>query len=207
LFVNYQDIVISLKEELKYFEHNYCELLDFASQIMAKLEKNRSDDNIYKITNILNALIAPYKYFCIMYITSDVLLWSRRPLDNYTLHAKFAMFFDTMKRVYGILHERFPDVDSEPIAEQLLYDSSYGFYESNILHMLKTFDKCGLKTWAEPVLDSLWRMSYPILPLIYPSYYKKAFKEGDMKDWKKILEDHPESKNYVSEDEQLSFDE
>jgi hypothetical protein len=142
LFVNYQDIVISLKEELKYFEHNYCELLDFASQIMAKLEKNRSDDNIYKITNILNALIAPYKYFCIMYITSDVLLWSRRPLDNYTLHAKFAMFFDTMKRVYGILHERFPDVDSEPIAEQLLYDSSYGFYESNILHMLKTFDKC-----------------------------------------------------------------
>lgn len=115
--------------------------------------------------------------------------------------------FLTLKRLYSTLHERFPDVDSEPIAEQLLYDSSYGFYESNILHMLKTFDKYGLKTWAEPVLDSLWRMSYPILPLIYPSYYKKAFKEGDMKDWKKIIEDHPESKNYVSEDEQLSFDE
>ena len=32
--------------------------------------------------------------------------------------------------------------------------------------MLKTFDKYGLRTWAEPVLDSLWRMSYPILPLI-----------------------------------------
>ncbi|MFL6426206.1 MAG: hypothetical protein ACJ71R_21815 [Nitrososphaeraceae archaeon] len=116
------------------------------------------------------------------------------------------MFFDTMKRVYGILYERFPDVDSEPIAEQLLYDSSYGFYESNMLYMLKTFDKYVLRTWAEPVLDSLWRMSYPILPLIYPSYYKEEFKDGNMKDWKKILENHPELKS-KSEGEQLPFDE
>lgn len=47
----------------------------------------------------------------------------------------------------------------------------------------------------------LWKISYPILPLIYPSYHNK-----DLKDWRIVLENMPES-NYKPKTEQITYDE
>jgi hypothetical protein len=67
--------------------------------------------------------------------------------------------------------------------------------------MLETFDEYGLSRFAEPVLDVLWRISYPILQLIYPAYYNKE----QLKDWRKVLEKMPESK-YKPKTKQITYD-
>lgn len=193
LFVNYQDIVISLKEDLKLFEHFYSELLDHARPIIKRLLadfKNKETE----FDNLIEAIIGPYKYLCMMYITSDLLLWKKRPLDNDTLHRKFAILFETVKRIYPEIINIIPGDKSELIATQLLFDKSYGFNESHILNMLITFKECGLSQDAEAVVDILWKVSYPILPIIYPSHYEKHFKDGTLKDWRNLLERRTASK-------------
>src|SRR5689334_2843189 len=70
LFVNYQNIVTSLREELDAFKYYYSELLDQAMPVMKNLLKDEGEE-VLQYWKLLNVLIYPYKYLCIMYITSD----------------------------------------------------------------------------------------------------------------------------------------
>ena len=62
LFVNYQNIVTSLKEELDAFKHFYFELLDQAIPVINNLLKDESEE-VLQYWNLLNALIYPYKFY------------------------------------------------------------------------------------------------------------------------------------------------
>ena len=162
LFVNYQNIVTSLKEELDAFKYYYSELLDQAIPVMKNLLKDEGEE-VLQYWNLLNALIYPYKYLCIMYVTSDIFLWHRRPLDNDTLHRKFEIFFKTTKQIHSKLLEIWPDSESESIVSLILFSGSIGFSKSYIEQMLERFEEYGLSDSVEPVLDVLWKISYPIL--------------------------------------------
>jgi len=72
--------------------------------------------------------------------------------------------------------------------------------------MLERFEEYGLGDSAEPVLDVLWKISYPILPLVDPSSYNEHLKNGTLKDWRAVLKDDQESK-YRPRTERLPFDE
>jgi predicted transcriptional regulator len=207
LFVNYQNIVTKLKEELDAFKYYYSELLDQAMPVMKNLLKDEGEE-VLQYWKLLNALIYPYKYLCIMYITSDIFLWHRRPLDNDTLHRKFEIFFKTTKQIHNKLLKIWPDSDSESesIVSLILFSSSFGFSKSYIEEMLERFEEYGLSGSVEPVLDVLWKISYPILPLVDPSSYNEHLKNGTLKDWRAVLKDDQESK-YRPRTERLPFDE
>lgn len=206
LFVNNQNVAISMEKDLVVFEHFYINLLDFTSPYVMNLSKNKNKNNKSKLDSLTEAIIGPYKYLCMMYITSDLLLWNSRPIDEDTLHRKFAAFFRIMKEIQIELNRLFANVDSNPIAIQLLINSSYGFDERNILYILKTFEEYALSDYAEPIVDALWKMSYPILPLIYPSRYEKQFKDGTLKDWRNLFLDESEPK-YTPKYKMLPFEE
>ena len=165
------------------------------------------DEEVLQYWNLLNALIYPYKILCVMYVASDIFLWHKRPLDNDTLHRKFEIFFKTTKKIHNKLLEIWPDSESESIVVSLiLFSGSFGFSKSYIEQMLERFEEYGLSDSAEPVLDALWKISYPILPLVDPSSYNEHLKNGTLKDWRAVLKDDPESK-YIPKTERLPFDE
>jgi predicted transcriptional regulator len=207
LFVNYQNIITSLKGELDAFKYFYFELLDQAIPVINNLLKDEGEEiKSLQYWNLLNALIYPYKYLCIMYITSDIFLWHRRPLDNDTLHRKFEIFLKTIKKIHSKLLKIWPDSESESIVSPILFSSSFGFSKSYIEEMLERFEEYGLGDSVEPVLDVLWKISYPILPLVDPSSYNEHFKNGTLKDWRAVLKNDPESK-YKPKTEKIPFDE
>jgi hypothetical protein len=72
LYVNYQNITYSVKEDLDAFKVYYCELLDNAVPIAKKLWLNskKGGERFLEFYNLLRVLIGPYKYLCTMYITS-----------------------------------------------------------------------------------------------------------------------------------------
>jgi hypothetical protein len=208
LYVNYQNIISALKEDLGVFKYYYCELLDNAIPIVNSMlfKEKKGTKRFLKFYDLITALIGPYKYLCIMFITSDIFLWSKRPLDDDTLHRKYAIFFKTAKEIHAKLVKIWPASDSEfdsPV-NYILNSISFGFNESYILRMLKIFEQHRLSEWAEAVIDVLWKMSYPLLPLI-DSSYDEYLKKGILEDWRQVLENNPES-NYKPKTEQLPFD-
>jgi hypothetical protein len=100
----------------------------------------------------------------------------------------------------------FAPINGRLPANTILFSSSFGFSKSYIEQMLERFEEYGLSDFVEPVLDVLWKISYPILPLVDPSSYNEHLKNGTLKDWRAVLKDDPESK-YKPKTEKLPFDE
>ncbi len=206
LYVNYQNTISSLKQDLDAFKYFYCELLDYANPIIKDLlsKHQKRENRFLEALDLISALTAPYKYLCIFHTTSDVFLWHKRPLDDDTLHRKFAVFLETTKQIHAKLIKMWPDSEFESTVAQLMYNTPFRLDELHILRMLETFEEYGLSDWSEAVMDLLWKISYPILPLVDPSF-RKYVENGIIGDWRKILENNPES-NYKPKTQQLPFD-
>ena len=210
LHVNYQNIIYSVKEDLDVFKVYYGELLENAVPIAKNMLLNNKNDSegFSELYYLLKVLIGPYKFLCTTYITSDIFLWNERPLDDDTLHRKFALFFKTAKEIHDKLVKVWcaagSDSEVDSPANYLLNNIDFALNESHILNMLKIFEQHGLSVWAEGVIDVLWKMSYPILPLI-DSSYNEYLKKGLLEDWRKVLENNPES-DYKPKTKQLPFD-
>lgn len=209
LYINYQNIIAPIKEDLDVFKCYYFELLENAVPIAKNLllKAKKDTKRFSKFYDLLTALIGPYKYLCIMYVMSDIFLWHKRPLDDDTLHRKYAIFFKAAKEIHAKLVNLWPvysasELDS-PVSE-MLYSSAFGLYESHVLHMLKKFEEYGLSVWAERVIDVLWEISYPILPLIGLPY-DEYLRTGVLDDWRKVLENYSRS-NYKPRTQKLPFD-
>ena len=79
--------------------------------------------------------------------------------------------------------------NSEEITSEIMYDGSNIFHPENIINMVKTFGKYGLREDAEMVLDCLWNIAgYPIIRYMYPYY---SLQNPDVQaDWRKLITEY-----------------
>jgi predicted transcriptional regulator len=193
LYVNYKEAIFSLQEYLGAFQYSYSELIDEAITVICSrlFKKGNTMERKISCLGLFHKLVELYKFVCIMYITSDIFLWSRRPLDSDTLHIKFGHFFNTMKRIHYELIEITTRLGIDPergeeIVCDMLWTSKYGFSKVDLFNLLKYFEKYNLGKDLEPVVDTLWALSYPTLPLIDLSY-KEYQEKGKLGDWRDLF--------------------
>ena len=140
-----------------------------------------------------------------MYITSDLLLYQERPLDKETLRNKFAIIGGTMKDIQTKLHESIVDLYSSDFYEAnflepdavfdnvdfSLYSIESGLSREHLVPYLRNYWAFRLGAYAEPVLDILWKISYPVLKSD-PLYVNPE----TLKDWRNIISGDKEF-NYI----------
>jgi hypothetical protein len=149
---------------------------------------------------LLEALLMPYKN--LMYITSDILLWQERPIDKETLHKKFDVLYVSMKEIQIKLHESITPLITSPLDSILhieplnikLYGVQPGLNPEHIIPFLRVYWGFGLGAFVEPVLDILWKISYPMLPLVDQLYASEDREK--LKDWRNIIKGNEEF-NYI----------
>ena len=75
--------------------------------------------------------------------------------------------------------------DNLGFLNNILHSSLWGLNYTNIEDMLITLDKYGLIENAKIVMDYLWKIIYPIFPIMYPRFSKE---NPDLfKDWRKVI--------------------
>jgi Fe2+ or Zn2+ uptake regulation protein len=192
LYVKHEEEILSIQENLGAFQFSYSELIDeMISIFQLKLSGKENQKEERALIHLLSKIIKLYKFLCTVYITSDIFLWHKRPLDNGILHAKFELFFNTMKEIHNKLCEMLTKVGIEhkrgvEIVYTILYNGEWSFSAGELSSMLKSFNKNGLGNYFEYVVDAIWVLSYPILPLIDP-FYGKHYKSGTLRDWRNLF--------------------
>jgi hypothetical protein len=96
-----------------------------------------------------------------------------------------------MKEIHNKLCEMLTKVGIEhkrgvEILYTILYNGEWSFSVGELSSMLKSFNKNGLGNYFEPVVDAIWVLSYPILPLIDP-FYGKHYRSGTLIDWRNLF--------------------
>ncbi|MFY9794283.1 MAG: hypothetical protein WAK17_14175 [Candidatus Nitrosopolaris sp.] len=194
LYTNKEHVVLSLFNDLEFFKHVYFRLIDETIKKLKKLDRMSTDPGLYmEMWHLIDLLLMPYKYLIIMYITSDLLLWQELPLDKVTLHNKFEIVYASMKEIHTKLHESITpfitsefhrDLHIEPLNSSL-HSVQHGSSPEHILSFLHDYEEYRLSAFAEPVLDILWKISYPVLPNIDPLYASQD--REALKDWRNII--------------------
>jgi hypothetical protein len=207
LYTNSEHTVLSLFYDLELFKQVYFRLIDETTKNLIKSRTRSHPDSDFGrhftgnvMWDPLEALLLPYKY--LMYITSDLLLWQERPLDKDTLHNKFAVVYDSLKEIHTKLHKSITHLitsQARDLQEPLnfeLYHIQSGLSPKQLETLLDNFEGLGLVKFVKPVLDVLWKISYPVLSHIDPMLPKKdrlyaSIDREALKDWRNII-----SKNY-----------
>ena len=175
LYTNNEHVVLSLFNDLELFKQVYFKLVDETTKVLKKLYQTDPQIILDVYHDLVRTLLMPYKHLIIVYITSDLLLWRHlRALDKETLHNKFAIVYGSMKEIHTKLHEsiaplniiffsdpRFGPPNTESELSASLYDVQDVSNLERIISFLSYYEQFELNTFAEAVLDVLWKISYP----------------------------------------------
>jgi hypothetical protein len=193
LYVNNENVVLSLLNDLDLFKQHYFRLIDESLNVFKKLAPSK--ESYQKIHNLLDILLMPYRNLTMICITSDILSW-REPLDKETLHNKFSILYDGVQQIHTKLVEIRPSI-TIPIDTDFNIESfsfKHGLSPDTILYFLIDFHRFDLSHFAEAVLDSLWKISYPVLPKVNIIYSTKN--RELLKDWRNIISQYGHSLRY-----------
>lgn len=180
LYVNNENVVLSLLNDLDLFEQVYFRLIDESNNVFKKLGPSNHQ-------KILDILLMPYRNLTIICITSDIFSWRETPLDKETLLNKFSIVYNTIQKIHTRLVE-ITSLITIPIDNDFNIESfsrKHGLGPDNILYFLIDFHRFELSHFAEAVLDSLCKISYPLLPKVNIMYSTKN--RELLKDWRNII--------------------
>ena len=207
LSVNYENELSSLIVDLDSFKHCYFNLMN---EINAFLNDRRIifggflglRENYW----LVNAVLTPLKLVLNLYNIFDLFLPQKDILDSESLHRKFVIIRSTINEVQIELHN---SIFKEPLTscdnyftKTFLYDNlnlsnnilsgaMRGVNHKDIESTLIAFDKYGLVESAKTLLDSVWRLIYPVFYTIYPRCDNVA--RDELKDWRTALRNFSEN--------------
>jgi len=211
LYTNNEHGILALINDLEFFKQVYFRLIDESNKKLKELwfkfqkkkelrEYNGGWHAWMNMRHLLEALLMPYKNLNMMYIMSDLLLWQERPLDKETLHNKFTIVYGSMNEIHTKLHESIAPLFTSEFYQHLrieplnfsLYSLESGLSHQHIISFLRDYSVFRLGSFVEPVLDILWKISYPVLPHVDPFYASTDLEK--LKDWRNIISGNKEFK-------------
>lgn len=199
LFINEENVLVLLIKDFGSFKQVYFKLIDSTKGILIKLNDSiqeilkRDDDDstaghfVAKATELTQALLHPYIYLIRKYIFWDLFWMRQESINKDAIQKKFTIIYQFMQEVYLKLQEALPSPTSyynEDSPMRKLWGESTNLGPADILIMLKTFEKNNLSEKAEAVMDSLWKISYPILHLLDYDY---VLQKEKLTDWRNVI--------------------
>jgi hypothetical protein len=203
LFINTGNELAKLITKLDSFKESYFSLLDKTQSLEDKLVSNMS---FYDKSKLIEALILPFK--TVMSLTQYDIFGHREKTHNKDLIQKktntaFAMMQDIHLKLYKsrILKTLIEDSEEE-ILIQLFMNNSNGLSPRNIIEMTRIFNQIGMDESVDKVIDSLWDISYSILPFVDLHYSRNKYNAETIKNWRKVISefeyDASKNKPYMS---------
>ena len=201
LLINNGNELVSLIADLDSFQQAYFDLIDRLNSLV----KNKSIIftgllGLIENLRLVNAVATPFKLLLKIYTAFDLLLPHNG--DNDYLHRRFAIIHGTIKELQNKLYD---SVFKEPLVtscdtfftntylydnlnllNNILHGSILGSSYDDIEAMLITFNKCRLMETAEMLMDRLWKIIYPVFPIIYPRYSKDN--PDVLRDWRRVMQ-------------------
>ena len=170
-YLNEENILLDTYNKLNDFKKHFIETID--KIILDKNWIENIENNNFNI--ILSSLILIYTHTLNTYITYILLEWSNKFQNDTTLLNKlFSLIFFTFVEINLKLINSFHIPHVKPLTglstpKEILSPLSQGFLYKQfllkphiILNMLKEHQKINLHEYLFPLLESVWKLSYPI---------------------------------------------
>jgi predicted transcriptional regulator len=188
LFINTDNELASLITKLDSLKESYFSLLDKTQLLKDNIVSNMPFNDMSKL---IEAMILPFKVM--MLLIQYNLFGHREKTPNRDLvgkktNAAYAMIQQVHLKLYEskILKKLIGDSEEE-ILIHLFMNTSNGLSPKSIIEMMGIFKKLGMGRSIDKVIDSLWDISYSILPFVDLHYNRNKYDAETIKNWRKVI--------------------
>jgi hypothetical protein len=138
---------------------------------------------------LIEAVVLPFKAMMLLIqydLFGHIEKTPNKDLVEKKVNAAYVMMQQIHLKLYKskILKMLIGDSDEE-ILIHLFMNTSNGLSPRNIIEILETFKKLGIRETIEKLISSLWEISYFILPFV-DLHYRKYDMET-IKNWRKVM--------------------
>jgi hypothetical protein len=191
LFINTGNELASFITKLDSFKESYFSLLDKTQLLKDSIVSNMP---FYDISKLIEAMVLPFK--AMLFLIQYDLFGHTEKAPNKDLvvkkaNAAYTMMQQIHLKLYGskILKMLIGNSEEE-ILINLFMNTSTGLSPKSIIEMIGIFMKVGMGESIDKVIDSLWDMSYSILPFVDIHYGRNKYNEETIKNWRKVISDY-----------------
>jgi hypothetical protein len=187
LFVNTNNLLVIVPNELEKFEKAFTLLLEKAKRESDYYIKKSELSTVY---DIISQLLFIFYEMVNVYHLHSLISWPLMVLETDTLKKLYTIVFtkisDMQIRIYENLRSsKFSNANlmlQSTIIRKQLYSTD------KLIKYCETFSKLGMKKQIESVLDCLWEIKASYIQDAYPEpwIYKWNFKKED--GWRKLIE-------------------
>ena len=198
LYVNTDNLLVSVPRELEEFENAFFILLE-----KAKLEFEKRNLSILSQTRdpsefsiLIPLILQPLKIFHEMinvYNVYSILLWPKKIQDKDTLKELYTVVFTKIANMQVRIIESLKSIKPSEVAEANITVLNSKFLDSlyatrNIIDHYEIFSKFEMQKEIEPVLDSMWKINSEYKQNAYPEPMLYGWDFGETDDWRKLVE-------------------
>jgi hypothetical protein len=188
LFINKANELSSLLLKLDSFKKSYFSLLDKTQLLEDNLVSNLS---FYDKSKLIEAVVLPFKAVMLL-IQYDLFGHIEKVPNKYLVEKKANAAYEMMQQIHSKLYKskilKMLIGDSEEeILIHLFMNTSNGLYPGNIKEIWEIFRKLGMGKPIEKLIDSLWDISYLILPFVDLHYSHNRYDGETIKNWRKVI--------------------
>jgi hypothetical protein len=188
LFINTGNELASLIPKLDSLKESYFSLLDKTQSLEDNLVSNMS---FYDKSKLIEALVLPFK--SAMSLMQYDLFGHIEKIPNKDLIQKktntlYTMIQQMNLKLYKskILKTLIGDSEEE-ILIHLFMNTSSGLSPKSIIETIRIFKRHRMDESIEKVIDSLWDISYSILPFVDLHYSRNKYNAETIKNWRKVI--------------------
>jgi predicted transcriptional regulator len=188
LFINTDNELASLITKLDSLKESYFSLLDKTHSLEDNIVSNMP---LYDKSKLIEAVVLPFKAVMLL-VQYDLFGHIEKTPNRYLVEKKAKAAHTTMQQIHLKLYEskilKMLNGDSEEeLLIHLFMNTSNGLSPKSIIEMIGIFKKLEMGESIDKVIDSLWDISYSILPFVDLHYNRNRYDAETIKDWRKVI--------------------
>lgn len=191
-------------EDLDCFQELFFNLVNETQEIQRKLNKNHNIPNRIRESDLIEAVLMPFKCLINTCLVSDLVLPNDQSIDLNAMHDKFTIISaripEIQRKLYGTISTVSNFYGDGEIVGRIFDSGLQALTAENTERMLNIFEENGLSKCAEQVLDTVWKMSIPLISVNPPPFIDSL---DDVYDWRNIIK--PPVYSYVSKTARYSY--
>lgn len=185
LYINDDSLLLSAAQEFESVKNNFSDLIN-------KVKSRQGEWKDNKDYNYLTPILIIYAHIIVTHTLSSIFIWPKKTKDRELLHRLYVIGFARMQEIQLKLLEIISN-DAGIMRSVLL--SLFVLTPQKLSAVYEILCKYNLSREGEPVLDSLWQICQPLIPvlmnaLLSPYTYLPEEREQIMKkseSWRELV--------------------
>lgn len=191
LYINQESLLVSTREQLESVKNNFLDLIN-----KVKLKQSEPEWKASSNPGTLYSILVMYSQLIVTITLSSIFIWPKKTDDREVTQRLYAI---GLARIQEIQIKLLEVISQDSRLFRNVLQTLFVLNPDRLTRVYSVLCNCDFNTEAEPVLDSLWQLSFPLNRDLIGDIYKLQWHNDEEReqilkqceDWRYVCDSYP----------------